>query len=175
MGEASQTATVDLSDPLAGLSNDGNQAQSADDLLSQLAGDEIDRLLAESGEEPVAEAEAPSARETPPPTDPAPAEQAKKTPLEQEMDLDAAVNAAALERVEIRESEHLDSDVSPQIDLGEPARRLPLFLRPLEWLSAPLDPWPDQFRDLLGKAAILTLVNALAVIAYVVFVRHHHH
>lgn len=44
---------------------------------------------------------------------------------------------------------------------------LPLLLRPLEWLSAPLDAAPDTVRDMMGKAAIITFVNAAAVILYV--------
>ena len=40
------------------------------------------------------------------------------------------------------------------------------------WINAPLSFVPDAFRDALGKVAILTLVNSLAVLIYVLFVRH---
>jgi hypothetical protein len=50
---------------------------------------------------------------------------------------------------------------------------LPLLLRPLEWLNAPFDACPDFLRELVGKAAILTVVNAGAVIFYVHFIRRH--
>jgi hypothetical protein len=206
MGQATVDLPVDLPDPLESAGEDpGNaQAQSADDLLSQLAGDEIDRLLAESGEEPAAEPTAeiaPPLDEIPPAEIPpadispvetqsgaipapehspvqaalAPATKPAKTPLEEEMDLDAAIDAAARERMAIRETDTQPQDNSPQIELGDAVRRLPLFLRPLEWLSAPLDPWPDQLRDLIGKAGLITLVNAVAVIAYVLIFRKHHH
>ena len=42
-----QTA-VDLPDPLGGKSDGGAALKSADDLLAQLAGDEVDRLLSEA-------------------------------------------------------------------------------------------------------------------------------
>ena len=48
---------------------------------------------------------------------------------------------------------------------------LPFYLRPLEWLNAPLAVMPPSVRDLIGKAAILTLLNAAAILAYVMFVR----
>jgi hypothetical protein len=192
MGQATVDSAVDLPDPLEsrGDNPDSAQAQSADDLLSQLAGDEIDRLLAESGDEPAAQAPHPESQnlESPNPASPVeaktppvevappPAPVAKKSPLEEEMDLDAAIDAAARERMAIRDNGHEEPvDHSPQINLGDPARRLPFFLRPLEWLSAPLDPWPDQLRDLIGKVGLLTLINALAVLAYVLIFRRHHH
>jgi hypothetical protein len=50
---------------------------------------------------------------------------------------------------------------------------LPLWLRPLEWLNAPLADCPDLVREFIGKAAILTVVNALALIVYVRFIRRH--
>ena len=171
-------AVVDLPDPLAASGEQaGNaKAQSADDLLSQLAGDEIDRMLAESGEEPGRKASEISPKKDT--ENEAVANPQAKSPLETEMDLDAAIDAAARERAAIKSSEQLHKsapDPAPQIELGDSVRRLPLFLRPLEWISAPLDPWPDQLRDILGKVGLLTLVNALAVIAYVLIFRRHHH
>ena len=43
--------------------------------------------------------------------------------------------------------------------------------RLLELINAPASAVPDAARDLLGKAAILTLVNAIAVLVYVLFIR----
>jgi hypothetical protein len=43
----------------------------------------------------------------------------------------------------------------------------------LESVNAPLIPLPDAVRDALGKVAILTLVNATAVLLYVLFFRRH--
>jgi hypothetical protein len=50
---------------------------------------------------------------------------------------------------------------------------LPLWLRPLEWLNVPIADCSDLVREFIGKAAILTVVNALALIVYVRFIRRH--
>jgi hypothetical protein len=47
------------------------------------------------------------------------------------------------------------------------------LLKPLEWLNAPLSACSDTFRESLGKVAIMTLVNALAILLYVLFLRKH--
>jgi len=171
-------AVADLPDP--GETASPAEAQSADDLLSQLAGDEIDRLLAESeGETPPANKTAEHA-----PVPAAPAEIAKPAAAPV-VDLDAVLDTAVAERTTAAERSALHGSTptpvavapvaqEPQIELGDPARRVPLFLRPLEWLSSPLDPWPDQLREILGKIGLMTLINALAVLAYVLLVKGHH-
>ncbi len=50
---------------------------------------------------------------------------------------------------------------------------LPPYLKPLEWLSAPLANASESMRDAIGKIAILTLVNAFAILIYVLFIRRH--
>ena len=200
-------ATVDLPDPLQ---NTGPaEAKSADDLLAQLAGDEIDRLLAETDDEPVvgesinsfSEPVEKSLASVEPPV-PATVGDENSDPVSAALnsitvapdsntavqigtlasasaiDLDAVLETAVADRdAAARAALNTPAvtaviDQSPKIDLGE--SRLPLFLRPLEWLSSPLDPWPDQFRDLLGKIGLMTLINALAVLAYVLLFRKHH-
>ena len=49
--------------------------------------------------------------------------------------------------------------------------REPLPVVVLELINAPLSFVPDRLRDVLGKVAILTLVNSLAVLIYVLFIR----
>ncbi|MGB7158608.1 MAG: hypothetical protein WBD40_11115 [Tepidisphaeraceae bacterium] len=49
----------------------------------------------------------------------------------------------------------------------EDDRPLPVYLKPLEWMNAPLNFLPQGARDVLGQIAILTLVNAIAVLIYV--------
>jgi hypothetical protein len=56
---------------------------------------------------------------------------------------------------------------------AEDSGPLPLYLRPLEWLSAPLDACPENVRDVIGKVAILTTVNAVSVLIYVFLFRRH--
>jgi hypothetical protein len=55
-------------------------------------------------------------------------------------------------------------------DLAPP----PLYVRALELLNIPFDALPETLRDLLGKIAILTLFNSLAVLAYVLLFRRQH-
>ena len=57
----------------------------------------------------------------------------------------------------------------PTEDDGSP--RLPLYLRPLEWINFPLSRCPEDARDAVGKVAIVTLVNALAILLYVLIFR----
>jgi hypothetical protein len=162
-------AALDLPDPLE--SAKPADAQSADDLLSQLAGDEIDRMLAESDGEPAPPAK--TAEGTQPVAVPPSA-------VAESVDLDAVLDTATAERSAPHTTNRASivakpADHSPKIELGESARRAPLILRPLEWLSSPLDPWPDQLREILGKIGLMTLINALAVLAYVLLFRRHHH
>lgn len=181
-----------LPDPLAGhpLPPAGSAVAAegqADDLLSQLAGAEIDRMLAEADVEPaalppsplaaVAVAEPvvepvvavlPAEMPAPPPTivNPAPVAPAavEPPPPAAAVDLNAVLAAAA----EVPPAQAVPLDALPP-DGG----RLPLLLLPLELLSAPLDRCPDRVREAIGKVAVVTLVNAVAVIAYVaIFHRH---
>lgn len=48
---------------------------------------------------------------------------------------------------------------------------LPVWLRPLAWINRPFENLSDDVRALLGQAAIMTALNALAVILYVVIFR----
>ena len=154
----------------------------ADDLLSQLAGAEIDRMLAEADVEPAlpppaaapaadvpvaavlapveaAPVEAAVATAEPPPPVAAPA-----------ADLDAVLSAAAAEKPAASPAAPA---IPAQLDLGGPAPRWSLLLRPLVLINAPLDSYPDRVREAVGKVAVVTLVNAVAVIAYVVIFRRH--
>jgi hypothetical protein len=55
-------------------------------------------------------------------------------------------------------------------DVDRPA---PIYLKPLVWINAPLDACPPGVRSVLGKAGLLTLVNALAVLTYLFLTRRH--
>lgn len=199
-------AVVDLPDPM----EQPPAGASADDLLSQLAGDEIDRLLGESDvppadpteaePEPVATMASP-ADAPPAPADAAPEPEALAQQLEQAKadaaaevaealpaapppapsgELDQTI-AAAAESVlgpapappaaaeAGAERDGLLTDLAAEAPDDEPP--IPLLLRPLEWLSRPLDGLSPAARDFLGKAAIVTLVNSIAVIAYVLWFR----
>jgi hypothetical protein len=56
------------------------------------------------------------------------------------------------------------------VDVDE---RLPLLVRVLEWMNAPLSGLSDTVREALGKIAIVTSVNAVAVLTYVLLFRRH--
>jgi hypothetical protein len=164
------------------------QVPSADDLLAQLAGDEIDRLLAESdsgGAAPDVAAPAPepvaAAAVEPAPVEPAPAPPAVEAP--------ALITGRVTAAEEI--AKELDEAQSPSVIKADPhdaatqlamqspqlpkfADPIPFYLKPLAWLSSPLDYCPEEFRELAGKVAIVTMVNAIAVLGYVIMFRRHH-
>jgi hypothetical protein len=75
---------------------------------------------------------------------------------------------AAAERAALSEAAPTPDDRENVLDMAAP---LPIYLRPLEWLNAPLASCPERLRETLGKVAIVTLVNAIAVLAYVLMFR----
>ena len=144
----------------------------ADDLLSQLAGAEIDRMLAAADVEPTVE--------LPPVPVPVvdvvepPAAVAEAPPAEVPVVVTAlpavdlnAVLAEAIANPTGAEPGLLDELPPAAFD------RLPWVLRPLALLSRPLDHAPDALREAIGKVAVVTLVNAVGVIAYVAMFRRH--
>jgi hypothetical protein len=50
---------------------------------------------------------------------------------------------------------------------------LPIWLKPLEWINAPVRHSSPAVRQALGRAAILTLVNALLVLSYLAMTHKH--
>jgi hypothetical protein len=211
----------------------------ADDLLAQLAGEEIDRLLAEADSDarreptapgstsasPTARAdeaarvsealdaaaptpatvaaaapEAPSegvrmsdvlnaaAATATPAVDPAPALGSSLDTAEQELASLASGQAApapvATTIAELHttadESAALLDDSAVSVNLAQVAREVgddgnaPALVRMLEWVNAPFASLPDGARDTIGKIAILTLFNSVAVLAYVLLFRSRH-
>lgn len=228
-------AVLDLPDPLEEPPAAG--AASADDLLAQLAGDEIDRLLGEAEAEngpldeslpnesatapaalPATDVSARSAIETPT-MEPAATSVASGPVAGAAVEDVAAVDTAAmrvaqdtladdaadatetpatdLDQTIAAEAAAIFADPSPDSDSPTVATAaqaaderaglltavaaeaddeidtspLPIFLRPLEWLNAPLAALPETTREFLGKAAIVTLINSAAIIAYVVYLK----
>ena len=64
--------------------------------------------------------------------------------------------------------EEADDDTPEEID-----ESLPFYLKPLEWLNAPLEALPEKAREVVGKIALLTFFNAAAVLIYVFVFRKH--
>jgi len=119
---------------------------------------------------------APSESEPPAPTTAAAAAKAARTAAP----VDPADQTGALER-QVLTAEVL-SAADGALETAEPKtaaaddeedQRLPWYLRPLEWINAPVARCSQSARDLIGKAAIMTLVNALLVLIYVLFIRRH--
>ena len=48
---------------------------------------------------------------------------------------------------------------------------MPVYLKPLVWINAPFASLSPPLRESLGKAAVLTLVNAVAVLLFVLVFR----
>jgi hypothetical protein len=288
---------VELPDPLENAAGGGGPMGSTDDLLAQLAGDEVDRLLSEADaappdprhadraagamvEEPAEAAgvvddgagqaatreamdallddlggtEAPAdgvalnqvvaatTAEAPDSRSPQQileqradelvvqakreaeaAQAAAQVPpsaadaLAAEMEADEAAHAAALRRIEAGEVEAPTSDatiaatppiapvtepastVGPQpvsataevvpvgeanttiaesdVDFARPEEdavgRVPLLVRVLEWMNAPLAGLSASLREAMGEVAIVTSVNAVAIFIYVLIARRH--
>ncbi|HSU67298.1 MAG TPA: hypothetical protein VLJ39_10525 [Tepidisphaeraceae bacterium] len=207
-------AAVDLPDPL---NPPTASAASTDDLLAQMAGEEIDRMLAESEREasaapnPVptpallpstAAGSSPAITSTPRAEDPDESAAAEldailgKAQTDSGQDPVAAVAALGQAPPKSEAGVGTNSDPFDEDDLlaaergalnssggratgglhagadlddGAPS----LLVRMLGWINFPLDACSDDVRETVGKIAILTLVNALAVLAYVLFLRHH--
>ena len=187
-------AVVDLPDPL---NPPAASAANTDDLLAELAGQEIDRMLADSESGRSAD---PIEPQTPPPTtDSAPVPQGNLLPAESSAPAVAAnapqldeflgnlaanepegdvslaefaagkLRAKSIDELDAAERDALKNDLIDETKVGRP---VPIYLRTLQWMNSPLDSCPDHVRELIGKIAILTMINAIAVLAYVLFFRH---
>jgi len=182
---------------------------SADDLLSQLAGEEVDRLLADADvqEPPPALANEKGAQVFGPdggmkraaPSTVAPAQSAAEDLIRADQatidQILAAAEAPELPAPEAVSSEHESPTTAAERSaLDEVAQDLalqaraddqcpepiaertpsPLLIKPLEILNAPMALLPAPVRDAIGKIAILTLFNSIAVILYVLLFRKTH-
>jgi hypothetical protein len=231
-------ATLDLHDPLSGVAHES--AASADDLLSQMAGDEIDRLLADAdvdssadvvqstepstpivqttldetmdqppqADPPTAEADddelfqsdalafsspdlnAPEIQaqlsseldqlfdtlnnpEPPPPADPPVVDQATEPTQANASPAEVEAAGSLTTAPSIQEEQAATAALLESIEPTHAAAPLPVWLRPLEWLNSPLSGLTDSARSALGKAALITLFNALVILAYVLLFRKH--
>ena len=181
-------SVADLPDPLDQIAPEPLTATTpagVDDLLAQMAGDEVDRLLAEAEiprESPTDPVETPAvtipapivpeaiAEASPPhtPEDP-------KIPAD---DLESATSTAERSGLEMP-AEPVAAEVPAfsEAETGvheELDARLPWYLKPLEWINAPMQSLPEGVREAVGKMGLLTLLNALAVLIYVFVFRKRH-
>ena len=171
-------------------------ATSTDELLSQLAASEIDRLLSEAdakssvpepapekAEAPVATAmegtertallEAAGFESARPESAGAPTEPAAPAPPPVQDERSALLQAAGVESPD----DVGDAPAAPAADAKLAAKvdddRVPIYLKPLVWFNIPFETCPSLIRQMLGRAGIVTLVNAIAVLTYVLFFKKH--
>ncbi len=184
-------AVADLPDPLE---DRPEPAGDNDALLSQLAGDEIDRLLADEGEG--TDTKLSSGRSLAEPEEAAGADNLGEFLNQVEQGERADGSAALADGPDARDAAEVagrgepeppsDSEAAEAEDAAEraaldatlleaqmevDAERPPLLLRPLVWLNAPLNVLPEGIRAGVGKVALVTFFNALAILAYVLIFR----
>jgi hypothetical protein len=189
MSETASTTSplpADLPDPLAEL--DTATAAEADALLQQLAGDEVDRLLAMPPStplvSPVQEASAapapaidlapatlPDAPSPPEPVRPADPDEAALEAATTSGSSAAAHDSSEAVAAELTAA--LQKSAAHEYEPIEAAKPVPALLKPLVWLNAPLAGLSDSSREAIGTIAVVTAMNAAAVLVYVLFFRHH--
>jgi hypothetical protein len=67
----------------------------------------------------------------------------------------------------------LPDDVDPEQQVAPDEQRPPLLVRVLEVINLPFEACPQVVRDALGKVAILTALNSIGVLLYVMLLRRH--
>jgi hypothetical protein len=188
-------AVADLPDPLE---DRPEPAGGNDELLSQLAGDEIDRLLADEEDSP--DAKLSSGRSlVEADADPAaaagdmgdflnklgeghrPGDLSSAAPADAESAAEPADSSDASEPLLPPESAETDAAERAALEIGLLDEAIdaeagggvstPLLLRPLVWINAPLDLLPEGIRAGVGKVALITFFNALAILVYVLIFR----
>jgi hypothetical protein len=160
-------------------------AVDTDELLSQLAASEIDRLLAEadgkgnttSTAEAIADGPERAALlqaagfDSPKPAGSETSDSVNGQPTGDERS--ALLRAAGFESNNSQSDKAAKAPPPAAVKPDDYDRPLPIFLKPLEWISAPLDTCHPAIRSMVGKAGLVTLVNAIAVLAYLFFTRRH--
>lgn len=229
MGQAATDLPDPLEQPAAPPAPTAGAAASADEIISQMAGDEIERLMAAAGEDAPASAKtpppppAPSAAPAPPPkkesvadliraaaasieghaggpavvadpNDPEPiAEPPPKPAPAKHKKATAAAKAPATSPADpavpapsgidqLKEAARAASAAAGN-DVAPPPRRAlkpqrnapPWLIAMLQVLNSPAQGFSDTLRQALGKVALVTTFNALAVLIYVLIFRHPHH
>ena len=150
------------------------------------AGASAEEMIARGADVLIAEIRREST-EVPPAAGAAPTPSAAEA-LAAEMEEDERSHTAAIRRMKQGEaaafkSNQLDEAIANSTEiataegeLDEAALRVPFLVKLLEWVNAPLAGLPDGVRAAIGKVAIVTSLNAIGVLAYVlIFRRHGHH
>lgn len=103
---------------------------------------------------------------------PAPTATAKSRPLD-DLQNDDQTSAAERGALDTSGAAAAACEIDAALGAADPSSGLSLFLRPLELISTPLNFCSQDVRDIIGKIAILTAVNAISILVYVLFFRRH--
>ena len=109
----------------------------------------------------------------PPPEEPVAIPPSKPAPVAAPSDLGTSLlERSALKAIQPSVAAALQKDAA-KADERPPLWMLPLvgLTKLLEWVNAPLAACPDRTRNVMGRIALLTLLNALGVLVYVLFFR----
>lgn len=141
-----------------------NKAQAVDD--PPVAATDLDSTIESEASEKIAQVES---EMTDAEADaPADAEKAAPEPVVEDPTQGESANLLSIQEMRSREAgERPAALLAEDVDDAP----LPLVLRPLEWINAPFAELPEGVRELLGKVAIVTLFNAVAVLLYVLLFR----
>jgi hypothetical protein len=82
----------------------------------------------------------------------------------------AAIPAAAATSSPPKEAS-TDATTHDASSAGEDETPIPIYIRVLEFINSPLDSLPDPIREIVGKIALVTFINAVVVIGYVLLFR----
>ncbi len=144
-------------------------AAQLDELFQELTGPQAAVRPPAASEGPAAPVSLPAAPASAAPSPMAPA--AAADPAEQTNALERQVISAELLSAADGALKQREEPEPQAPATREDDDRLPWYLRPLEWINLPLAQCSQRVRDIMGKAAILTLLNALGILVYVLFIR----
>lgn len=170
LGDEAAAAPADVDD------NDPGEAvldQELDALFNDLAAEPAEEVQEASDEASVEQEEAPEVAAEP--TDPAPVDEPVDTVVAESPE-QASDDAIALQEELADEEPALHVPVRNDPD-NEPATAnddrptLPWWHRALVLMNRPFASLPAQTRDVLGKIAVVTLANALALLIYAALLR----
>jgi hypothetical protein len=102
----------------------------------------------------------------------APTATAKSPPLDH-LQNDDQTSAAERGALDTSGAAAAAGEIDAALSAADPPSGFSLFLRPLELISTPLNSCSQEVRDIIGKIAILTAVNAISILVYVLFFRRH--
>ena len=105
-----------------------------------------------------------------------PAEHVFAPVFEETVEDDAGTSASEQEALAFDQEPMLPAEQSPAPaaaprGLFEDEPRTAAWMRPLQWINAPLAGCSDRTRDFLGAVAIVATLNAIAILVYLLYWR----